>query len=209
VHASAQIVHFDTHSERPLKAWVRGANAILPDTVVVRWAKKVDESFHARFSALSRRYCYLIYNNKVPTALLQGQVKTHFFELNEKLMHEGAQYLLGERDFSSFRGAGCQSNSPMRNVSHLKVSRLEDFVLIDIKANAFLLHMVRNIAGALLEVGQELREPKWIESVLNEKDRRQAGITAPPEGLYLVEVEYPDKYELPKAPWVLSFFKSS
>jgi tRNA pseudouridine38-40 synthase len=209
VHASAQIVHFDTDSGRPLKAWVRGSNALLPDSVVVRWAKQVDGSFHARFSALSRRYCYLIYNHKVPTALLQGQVSSHFFELNEKLMHEAAQNLLGERDFSSFRGAGCQSNTPMRNVQHLQVSRQGDFVMFDIKANAFLLHMVRNIVGSLLEVGEGLREPEWIAELLAQKDRRLAGKTASPDGLYLVEVDYPDSYELPKAPWVMPFFKSS
>jgi tRNA pseudouridine38-40 synthase len=209
VHASAQIVHFDTDSGRPLKAWVRGSNALLPDSVVVRWAKQVDDSFHARFSALSRRYCYLIYNHKVPTALLQGQVSAHFFELNENLMHEAAQNLLGERDFSSFRGAGCQSNTPMRNVQHLQVSRQGDFVMVDIKANAFLLHMVRNIVGSLLEVGEGLREPEWIAELLAQKDRRLAGKTASPDGLYLVEVDYPDSYELPKAPWVMPFFKSS
>ncbi len=209
VHASAQIVHFDTTNERPLKAWVRGCNALLPDTVVVRWAKQVDADFHARFSALSRRYCYLIYNNHIPSALLQGQVNPHYYSLNDKAMHEAGQYLLGERDFSSFRGAGCQSNTAMRNVSHIRVDRDGDFVRIDIKANAFLLHMVRNIAGALLEVGEGQREPDWVKYLLEQKDRRQAGITAPPEGLYLLEVEYPDKYELPATPWVLPFFKSS
>lgn len=208
VHASAQIVHFETISERPIKAWVRGCNALLPKTIVVRWAKQIEADFHARFSALSRRYSYLIYNNKIPTALLQGQVSSHFHKLNEKSMHEAAQYLLGERDFSSFRGSGCQSNTAMRNVSHIKVERSDDFVRVDIKANAFLLHMVRNIVGALLEVGEGQRKPEWLGQVLEQKDRREAGITAPPDGLYLIEVEYPDKYELPAAPWVLPFFKN-
>ncbi len=205
VHASAQIVHFETSNERPLKAWVKGCNALLPSTVVVRWAKHVEADFHARFSALSRCYCYLIYNNNIPSALLHGQVSSHFFPLNEKSMHDAAQYLLGERDFSSFRGAGCQSNTAMRNVSCVKVERSGNFIKIEIKANAFLLHMVRNIVGALLEVGEGIRDPEWIRSLLEQKDRRQAGITAPPEGLYLIEVEYPDKHELPSAPWVLPF----
>ncbi len=209
VHASAQIVHFDTTNERPLKAWVKGCNALLPNTIVVRWAKQVDDDFHARFSALSRRYCYLIYNNNIPSALLQGQVSLQHFPLNEKAMHDAAQYLLGERDFSSFRGAGCQSNTAMRNVSFTKVKRAGDFIKIEIKANAFLLHMVRNIVGVLLEVGEGHREPEWVKYLLEQKDRRQAGITAPPEGLYLIDVEYPDKYELAPAPWVLPFFKSS
>lgn len=208
VHASAQIIHFDTSSERPLKAWVKGCNALLPNTVMVRWAKQVGSDFHARFSALSRRYCYLIYNNSVASALLQGQVTSHYLPLNEKSMHEAAQFLLGERDFSSFRGAGCQSNTAMRNVSEIKVERSDDFVSLEIKANAFLLHMVRNIVGSLLEVGEGRREPDWIKHLLEQKDRRQGGITAPPEGLYLKEVEYPSKFELPAAPWMLPFFKS-
>jgi tRNA pseudouridine38-40 synthase len=181
----------------------------LPDTVVVRWAKQVEPDFHARFSALSRRYCYLIYNNNIASALLKGLVTSHYVPLDEKSMHEAAQHLLGERDFSSFRGAGCQSNTAMRNVSHIKVDRSGDFVMLDIKANAFLLHMVRNIVGALLEVGEGRREADWIKHLLKQKDRREGGITAPPEGLYLREVEYPDKHELPAAPWVLPFFKSS
>ena len=209
VHASAQIVHFDTTNERPLKAWVKGCNALLPNTVVVRWAKQVDPDFHARFSALSRRYCYLIYNNNIPSALLQGQVSSHYFPLNEESMHDAGPFLLGERDFSSFRGAGCQSNTAMRNVSHIKVERTGDFLKVDIRANAFLLHMVRNIVGVLLEVGEGQREPAWVKYLLEQKDRRQGGITAPPDGLYLLEVEYPDKYQLPAAPWVLPFFKSS
>lgn len=206
VHASAQVIHFDTTSERPLKAWVKGCNALLPNTVVVRWATEVDDDFHARFSALSRRYCYLIYNNKIPSALLQGQVTSHFFDLNEKLMHEAGQLILGERDFTSFRGSGCQSNTAMRNISHINVKRAGDFVIVDIKANAFLLHMVRNIVGALLEVGEGQRKPEWLNQVLEQKDRREAGVTAPPDGLYLIEIEYPEKYNLPKAPWVLPFF---
>ena len=208
VHANAQIVHFEANSERPLKAWIRGCNALLPKTIAVRWAKEVEFDFHARFSALSRRYCYLIYNHKIPTALLQGQVSSCFHDLNEKSMHEGGQYLLGERDFSSFRGSGCQSNTAMRNVSYINVDRFGDFVRIDIKANAFLLHMVRNIVGALLEVGEGRRNPEWVGQVLEQKNRRKAGVTASPDGLYLIEVEYPDKYELPTAPWVFPFFKS-
>ncbi len=206
MHASAQIIHFDVNNERPLQAWIRGCNSLLPATIAVRWAKQVSSEFHARFSALSRRYFYLIYNNKTPTALMQGQVCQHGYALNAELMHSAGQYLLGERDFTSFRGSGCQSNSPMRFVEHLKVERRDDFVLVDIKANAFLLHMVRNIVGTLLEVGEGHREPAWLEQVLLKTDRSQAGITAAPEGLYLIEVDYPKVYELPPAPWVLPFF---
>lgn len=209
VHATGQIVHFDTHNERPLQAWVRGCNALLPKTVVVRWAQSVDGDFHARFSALSRRYCYVIYNHKVRSAVLQGLVTPHFHGLNEQAMHSAAQYLLGEQDFSSFRGASCQSNTPMRNVQQIKVERCGDFVWVDIKANAFLLHMVRNIVGALMEVGEGRREPVWIKELLANRDRREAGITAAPDGLYLVEVRYPEHYQLPKILTLPAFIKSS
>ncbi len=209
VHASSQIVHFETSSERPLNAWVRGANALLPGSVAVRWAKQVSSDFHARFSARSRRYCYVIYNNRVPTALLDGMVTQHFYSLDEELMHEAAQHLLGELDFSSFRGAGCQSNTAMRNISSISVRRSGDFVFLDIKANAFLLHMVRNIVGALLEVGEARQKPEWIKEVLLKKDRRLAGVTAKPDGLYLVEVEYPEQFEIPISSWVFPFLESS
>tara|TARA_R110000772_G_scaffold42382_3_gene98470 strand:+ start:2105 stop:2911 length:807 start_codon:yes stop_codon:yes gene_type:complete len=209
VHASGQIVHFENSNERPLKAWVRGCNALLPKTVVVRWAQAVDLDFHARFSALSRRYCYVIYNNKVRSAILQGLVTPHFFKLDAAAMQVASQYLLGERDFSSFRGAGCQSTTAMRNVQDIKIECSGDFIWVDIKANAFLLHMVRNIVGALMEVGEGRRQPEWIQQLLASKDRREAGITAPSDGLYLVEVEYPEQYKLPKMPWNLPFIKSS
>ncbi|MAM70584.1 MAG: tRNA pseudouridine(38-40) synthase TruA [Gammaproteobacteria bacterium] len=209
VHANAQIVHFDTDKERPLDAWVRGSNALLPDQVVVRWARTVSKDFHARFTALSRRYCYLIYNHAVPTALLQGLVHWHYRPLNEQKMHTAAQCLIGELDFSSFRGAGCQSNTPMRNVHHVRVTRRGNFVLVDIQANAFLLHMVRNIVGSLLEIGAGDRDPQWLAEVLDEKDRRKAGITAPAAGLYLLEVGYPSEFELPETDSVLSFINSA
>ncbi len=209
VHASAQIVHFDTSHPRPLEAWVRGSNALLPAKISVRWARAVTADFHARFSALSRRYCYLIYNNPVRSALLDGQAYWHYRSLDEKAMHEAAQCLLGELDFSSFRGASCQSSTPMRYVHHVQVQRQGDFVLVDIRANAFLLHMVRNIVGSLLAVGEGVKEAAWLERVLHEKDRRKAGITAPPEGLYLVEVEYPEQFQLPKIPWLLPFIESA
>lgn len=209
VHASAQIVHFDTDNPRPLEAWVRGCNALLPPQVSVRWARSVGADFHARFSALSRRYCYVIYNNPVRSALLQGQAHWHYKSLDEKRMHQAAQCLLGELDFSSFRGAACQSSTPMRFVHHVTVQRRGDFVWVDIRANAFLLHMVRNIVGSLFEIGDGLREVDWLQKVLLEKDRRQAGITAPPEGLYLVQVEYPVQFELPETPWLLPFIESA
>jgi len=209
VHASGQIVHFDTDNVRPSKAWVRGCNALLPAQISVRWAKAVPDDFHARFSALSRRYIYLIYNHPVRSALLQGQVHWHYKALDAQVMQEAAQCLLGELDFSSFRGAACQSSTPMRYVNHVRVVREDDFIWVDIKANAFLLHMVRNIVGSLFEVGEGLRDVAWLRQVLEQKDRKAAGITASADGLYLFEVDYPEQYALPKSPWLIPFIKGA
>ncbi|MDT8397848.1 MAG: tRNA pseudouridine(38-40) synthase TruA [Pseudomonadales bacterium] len=197
VHASAQIVHFDTEARRPLQAWVKGGNAFLPGAVSVRWAKPVSLDFHARFSALSRRYRYIVYNDAVRPALLRDLVTTHPFPLNHVSMAEAGQLLLGERDFTSYRAAACQSSTPMRHVRHLKVNRYGQYVVIDIEANAFLLHMVRNIAGVLLEIGEGRHQPQWAAEVLDRKDRSCAAATAPPQGLYLVQVLYPEHFHLP------------
>lgn len=197
VHASAQIAHFDSASKRPEKAWVKGANSLLEGNICVQWAKLVEENFHARFSAQSRHYRYVIYNNPVKPAIMKGLVTSYYYPLNEVHMNEGAQYLLGEQDFTSYRGVACQSKTAMRNVSSVSVTRQGQFLVIDIQANAFLLHMVRNIVGVLLEVGEGKREPIWVKEVLEYKDRSQAGITARPDGLYLVNVSYPEIYNLP------------
>ncbi len=196
VHASHQVVHFDTPVARAEKAWVFGGNTLLPEGVAIKWAKPVSSEFHARFSATARRYRYIIHNHPTRSAHL-GPLTTFFpHELDADLMHREAQCLLGERDFSSFRGAGCQSNTPMRNVHHVTVSRRGDFVVVDIQANAFLLHMVRNIVGTLLAVGSGRQAPGWTEEVFAARDRTLAAPTAPPQGLYLVDVHYPSQFEL-------------
>ncbi len=200
VHGFGQVVHFDAPAARSSKSWVFGANANLPPGVRVHWAVPVPADFHARFSALARRYRYIVANTPVRPALLVGQVSWFRRPLSERRMHEAAQALLGERDFSAFRAAACQSTSPMRNVMAARVDRLGDLVVIDIKANAFLHHMVRNIAGALLVVGSGQRAPGWIGELLVRGDRTLAAETAPPDGLYLVEVEYPQHYRLPATP---------
>lgn len=197
VHASAQIVHFETTAERPEKAWVRGGNTLLPESIAVLWARKVSDDFHARFSATARRYRYIIYNRPVRPALLSRKLTVHFAPLDVERMQAAAVYFPGERDFSSFRGAACQSSTPMRNIIHLDVQRYGDFIVIDIKANAFLLHMVRNIAGVLMEIGEGRREPQWAQEVLENQDRTTASVTAPPHGLYLVAVDYPEYFGLP------------
>lgn len=207
VHACAQVVHFDAYHPRPEKAWVRGGNTLLPDSISIRWAQYTSDEFHARFSATARRYRYIIANSPVRPALLSGQLTPYYQALDEKQMHEAGQYLLGELDFTSYRGAACQSGTPMRNVMHLNVTRRGEFVIIDIKANAFLLHMVRNIAGVLMEIGSGRRPPVWAKEVLELRDRRKAAITAPPHGLYLVEVDYPDHFELPRLPTGPAYFQ--
>lgn len=198
VHASRQIVHFDTPAARDERAWVFGANTHLPAGIAVKWARPVPADFHARFSATARRYRYAILNRPTRSAHLAA-LATHWVpKLDADLMHAEAQCLPGEQDFSSFRGAGCQSNTPMRNVHRVTVQRRGDWVVVDIQANAFLLHMVRNIVGTLLAVGSGRQPVGWTAEVLALKDRTKAAMTAPPHGLYLVDVDYPAHFGLPR-----------
>ena len=197
VHATGQVVHFDTHAQRKLKAWVMGANAHLPDDVCVHWAKQVDAEFSARFSATMRMYRYVIQQGTARPALYSHRVTWVYNDLNIKAMCTAAQALLGENDFSSFRSSSCQSEHAMRFVESISVASEGGFVYIDIRANAFLHHMVRNIVGSLLKVGTGERPVAWMAELLALKDRTQAGPTAPAEGLYLVAVQYPDEYGLP------------
>ena len=200
VHATRQIVHFDTPSVRPVKAWVEGVNNLLPDDVAVRWATPVDERFHARHSALARTYRYLISTAATRPTHTAGLATWARRPLNLDAMNAACQKLLGEQDFSSFRGAGCQSVSPMRNVTAAHFSRQGPFVVFEVTANAFLLHMVRNFVGSLMAVGFGQRDPQWIGELIQLKDRNKAGVTAKPEGLYLVDVEYPSWVSLPRGP---------
>ncbi|MBN7798666.1 tRNA pseudouridine(38-40) synthase TruA [Parahaliea mediterranea] len=200
VHGFAQVVHFDPPVARSPKAWVLGTNANLPHDVRVHWAQAVPEDFHARFSALARRYRYIIANTPVRPAHLAGQVTWQRRPLDADLMHREAQCLLGERDFSAFRAAACQSTSPNRNVHAITVTRRGSLVVIDIRANAFLHHMVRNIAGSLMAVGSGRQSAGWLAALLAGRDRTLAADTAPPDGLYLVDVSYPRRFELPETP---------
>ena len=201
VHGHAQIVHFDAPVPRPPKSWVLGANATMAPDVRVHWAVPVADDFHARFSATARRYRYVIANALVRPALLAGQVTWCRRPLDETRMHRAAQALSGEQDFSAFRAAACQSNTPMRDVHSVSVFRRGQLVVVDIKANAFLHHMVRNIAGSLMSVGSGAKAPDWIAELLAGRDRTLAADTAPPDGLYLVEVEYPARFGLPETPF--------
>ncbi|AHG79231.1 tRNA pseudouridine synthase A [Mannheimia varigena USDA-ARS-USMARC-1388] len=198
VHGTGQVVHFETEVNRPLQSWCFGTNAHLPDDIAVKWAVEVSEDFHARFSATARRYRYIIYNSKLRSAILPKGI-THFhFPLDENKMHQAGQFLLGENDFSSFRAAKCQSHTPWRNIHHLNVSRQGNYVIVDIQANAFVHHMVRNIVGTLLEIGQGRQPVEWAKWVLEQRDREKAAPTAKAEGLYLVEVHYPERFGIPK-----------
>lgn len=200
VHGSGQVVHFDTAAARPLKAWVTGTNSLLGRHCAVKWARAVPADFHARFSALSRRYRYCICNTAVRPALLANFVTWHRKPLDAAAMHAAGQYLLGEHDFTSYRGAACQSRTAMRCVLALSVQRHGHHVLVDIEANAFLLHMVRNIVGVLIEVGEGLQPPAWAGELLTLRDRTQAAVTAAPNGLCLYQVRYPAHFDLPTAP---------
>ncbi|MPV85889.1 tRNA pseudouridine(38-40) synthase TruA [Ostreibacterium oceani] len=196
VHATGQVIHFETSANRALNSWLMGINTNLPKTIRVRWVKPVTADFHARFSAQFRRYHYVIYDHSVSSAVLHGLVTPWHCRLNGELMHQAGQILVGEQDLSSFRAANCQSNSPFRCVHHLRVMRHRRALVIDIQANAFLYHMVRNIVGSLIWVGMGKKDSAWFETVFYTKDRRLAAPTAPPNGLYLVAVGYDLRYNI-------------
>ncbi len=199
VHACCQVVHFDTHATRPMHGWVMGGNSNLPEDVNILWAKAVPDDFHARYSARSRTYRYYILNRTYRSALLRHRATWINRPLDESAMHTAAQALVGEHDFSAFRASVCQANTAMRNITALQVTRRCDFVVIEVAANAFLQHMVRNIAGVLLRIGQGEEMVEWAAQVLASRDRRVGGVTAPAQGLYLYRVDYVSDLEIPAA----------
>jgi len=198
VHATGQVVHFDTTARRLLKAWIQGVNTQLPRDVCVCWAIEVSEDFNARFSATARSYRYILFMRKVRPAIMASQVAWGFDTLDVAKMHQAAQFLLGENDFSAFRASQCQAKHANRCIHKIQLQQSGSYVLMDIRANAFLHHMVRNVMGSLIQVGRQQQPVEWIAEVLKSHDRNQAGITAPSAGLYLVNVEYPQKYGLPQ-----------
>lgn len=206
VHATHQIVHFETQTVREMHTWVSGTNAHLPSDINVVWATQVSNDFHARFSAISRAYNYLIYNDKIkPTHFAEG-ITWYPYQLDESKMHQAAQVLIGTHDFSSFRDKQCQAKHPVRTLEFVNIERKGKVIVVHIKANAFLHHMVRNIVGTLLPIGQSKQPIEWMEKVLSVKDRSQAGLTAPAQGLYLTEVNYLEEFTLPSTqdlPWML------
>jgi len=197
VHGIGQVVHFEMQVDRPLKAWVQGVNTKMPGDVRVAWAKRMPDEFHARFSAFARQYRYVIFNRPVHSAVLYNRVHWEPLKLNEELMHEAAQALIGEQDFSAFRASQCQAQHARREVQMVEVSRRGEMVFIDIKANAFVHHMVRNISGTLIEIGKGKKPIEWVSELLKGRDRTLAAPTAPASGLYFVNAFYPDEFEIP------------
>ncbi len=198
VHGTNQVLHFDTLAIRPDKAWVKGVNAKLPDTISVRWAKSISPRFHARFSAHNRTYRYVICNSSTRPSLGFDQMTWERREMNVALMRVAAAELIGEHDFTSFRATQCQAKNPVRTIHHIQIVRRGDLIILEIRANAFLHHMVRNIVGVLTTVAVGKKPIQWVSEVLQAKDRRQGGKTAAPNGLHLVAVDYPAEFELPK-----------
>ncbi len=200
VHALAQVVHFDTHAERPETAWVRGVNALLPAACAVNWSRQVADGFHARYSAVARCYRYLLLNHPVRPAADQSRVGWFHAPLDLETMQHAARLLIGEHDFSAFRSAECQARTPVRTLTRLDIARRGDHLAFDFCANAFLHHMVRNIVGCLVYVGKGKYPPEWLGEILAGRDRSRAAPTFDAAGLYLSQVVYDARWGLPETP---------
>ncbi len=200
VHALQQVAHFDTHADRPVRAWLLGVNSNLPAEVALRWVMPVSDDFHARFRATRRRYRYVIHCRLTHSPLYRNRVTWIHHELDVARMAQSATHLVGTHDFSSYRAQECQAKSPVKTVHELRVTRHGEFILIDVEADGFLHHMVRNIAGVMIAVGMGKRPPEWAKQVLDARDRALGGVTARPEGLYFVQPTYPDEFAIPRLP---------
>jgi len=200
VHASGQVVHFDTTARRQSHSWLLGLNSNLPDDINVLWVKPVPDTFHARFSARARSYRYLILNRPVRSALQRHRAWWVRRPLEAAAMAAGGRLLLGSHDFEAFRASSCQSNSAVRELTGLDVRRHGEFIIVECRANAFLHHMVRNIVGSLVKVGLGEQPPAWMGELLAGRDRTVAAMTAPPHGLYFTAVRYPEEFGIPAPP---------
>jgi tRNA pseudouridine38-40 synthase len=197
VHALGQVIHFDTDARRPLTAWVRGVNTLLPKSIAVQWASAVRADFHARKSATGRAYTYLLMTRPERLGLQHARIGWHHRSLEIEPMRTAAQALLGTHDFSAFRAAECQAASPVKELRRADIRRFGELVVFEFAADAFLHHMVRNIVGCLVKIGDGARAPAWMKQVLDSRDRMQAAPTFAPEGLYLAAVEYDPAWGLP------------
>ncbi len=198
VHALCQVVHFDTTAQRDMRGWVFGCNANLPNNVAVLWAKEVPETFHARYAAERRAYRYIILNRPIRPGLQTRRVSWEYRPLDVARMQAAAKDLLGEHDFSAYRAQACQAKSPVRTIHRLELHRAGDQVILDIDANGFLHHMVRNIAGVLMDIGAGEQLPQWAKEILECRNRSQAGMTAPADGLYFMTAYYPVHFAIPQ-----------
>jgi tRNA pseudouridine38-40 synthase len=198
VHGLMQVVHFDTTHSRPENAWVRGTNAFLPADIAVQWAREVPLEFHARASAIGRRYAYVLLESPVRPSVEAGRVGWVFRTLNEQAMREAADALLGEHDFSSFRAAQCQSHTPVKDMRRIEIERRGPYWRFEFEANAFLHHMIRNIMGSLLAVGTGQYPVQWMTDVLAARSRDAAAPTFSPDGLYFLGPRYEPKWKLPQ-----------
>jgi tRNA pseudouridine38-40 synthase len=196
VHATGQVIHFDSTVERTDRAWVMGSNTVLPSDIRLRAAQRVGDDFHARFKAIRRSYRYILLNQSIASAVYRKLVSHEYRKIDVLAMQQAATLLVGENDYSSFRASGCQARSPVRTITKLEIGAAGSWIWIDVVANAFLQHMVRNLAGVLLAIGAGEKPIEWASTVLQAKDRTKGGVTARPEGLYLTKVEYPPEYEI-------------
>ena len=198
VHARLQVAHFDTEAQRPSSAWVRGVNALLPDSVAVLWSHEVPDDFHARYSARARTYRYELLNRPVRAALAAHYVGWFHLPLDVDTMRTAAALFVGEHDFSAFRSSECQAKSPVRTIEQFEITRQGETIHFVVRANAFLHHMVRNLVGTLVYVGKGKHPPEWVTELLRSKDRGQSAPTFGPEGLYLENIDYEPKWQLPR-----------
>lgn len=200
VHARLQVVHFDTEVQRPITAWERGVNTLLPESISVRWAKQMPEDFHARFCAHGRRYRYMLINRPQRPGLWHGRCGWFHVPLDLQRMQAAAATLLGWHDFSAFRAAACQAKSPLKLMRHAEVRQAGNLFVFEFEANAFLHHMVRNLVGTLVYIGKGARPVEWVAELLETRDRRQAGLTFPPDGLYFCGPLYEERWGIPELP---------
>ena len=196
VHAFSQIIHFDTKSKRSNFNWIKGINTFLPNDIIIKDVFNVSKEFHARFSAIDRTYRYIILNQDTPSSIFVDNFLSYKGTIDILRIRESFKYLIGEKDFSCFKSSGCSSLSPIKNIKKLNIKRIRDFIIIDVTANSFLYHMVRNMVGCFIDIGTKKIESKKIKKILLAKDRRKIGITVEPKGLYLLKINYPKIFNI-------------